>query len=390
MSGHRYFEARFLREESAMASYSLSTGPVLKLAVLGAVVTAAAVTAGCRTDDFQTAFYTNSRGHYPTFKDQSYILLVKPDHPAAIVEWVDVAMFRITVPLVEKDYYKLPWLQDPLRWRNGDRMTVEIESLIEPTQTENVVVRDGDEGEVDFPGQARIYITPDDTNWGIARLDKLVIDFEPAFLDKVRAMVHEPAERLDKHWKMLRPRAISTTTKRREVGLDNFTFELTAKVDPRLVKRPVIDMDVQASPVSETVAQTVYDSTWEYWLIDPTRSGATPAKMKPDKKEQGPKTVEEGDADKEVGNPQPAADQEIRFNITELKGREGFVSEGSFKLDRRGRATFDLMACVPAASLPIRGITVGFRAAADPNGKTVEVFIKREDLAKWEGRAGGK
>jgi len=360
------------------------------IAWAGAVILAAGLLGGCRHGVVQTAFYTDEQNRYPRaeFEDNLLLLFKEPDHRYVHVEWQDVRFLRLSIESVDKNYYKMPVVADPMRVRGGDRFHVKVECLVEPKGAETFTVRESRLGQQYLKGVGTIYVNIDETGYGTARLDRLKIDFEQAFLHALHRMVAGPAEREGRAWRFPRRRMISDSTDEPvPVGKQDYSYTLEKSLDRKLTSDPTVKVTVAARRKLKQTRHTVYSERWEYWPVNPVTAGADPAVTKPLKTVEGPSEIVVSRDDFTIGPPAPAAGEivNIRFLLPELddSAKPAYLADAAVATGADGSATLSLRPFLKAAELPCKRIIVQFKAADDPATRWYSQEILRTELLPW-------
>ena len=347
---------------------------------------------GYQNGILQIAYYTDSRGHYPRPDCADDLFFLYKGDEYLYVDWQDIRLLRISVPQVDKGWYEMSWWDDPLGLRKGDRFHVQIESLLPPRQSKTLLVRESHPGKIALPGVGTVHVVIDETQYGKARLDRLAIDFEPAFLEQLRRMAQPPYEQVSPaEWRFVRRTILAERTTTAPTGRKrDYRYGHVKHLQaPRRGSRPSIEFTVRRREVMEELHQTTYRKEWEYWPTNPTRAGAVPMRMRPLRTVVIPGDHKETRRREYLGPEGPAVNETliIRFDIADppagWKPPE-FLRPRTLVTDDAGKAVLDLWPIrKQLAALPTSRIIVHFKCADDPAKAGGKVEIDRVEMVGW-------
>ncbi len=364
-----------------------AAGGIARVIVL---LLAAGVAGGCHYGVVQTAFYTDEQNRYPRaeFADNLLLLFKEPDHRYVNVEWQDVRFLRLSIESVEKNYYKMSALADPMGVRGGDRFHVKLECLVDPKQAATFTVRESRTGQHHLPGVGTIHVNIDETGYGTARLDRLVIDFDKMFLHALHRMVAGPAEREGNAWRFPRRRMVSDAVGEPvPVGKQDYTYTLEKSLDRRLAGEATVKVTVTTRRRLKHTRKIVYAERWEYWPVNPLTPGADPAVTKPLKTTDAPEAIVESRETFTLEQPSPAVGEivQVRFLVPELDAaaKPDYLADTEVATGADGSATLNLRPFLKAAELPGKKIIVQFKAKDDPGNRWYSQEILRTELLPW-------
>jgi len=373
-------------------------GAAASLGACTALLLLTACLAGCQggyqNGVLQVAYYTDPQtGYYPRAGCGDDLFFLFKGDESLYVDWQDLRVLRISVPKVDKDWYDMSWWQDPLGLRKGDRFHVRVESVLpEYRQAKTLRVRESHPGKVTLPGVATVRVVIDETQYGKARLDRLAIDFERAFLKELRRRAQPPFERVGSgEWRFMRRTPLTQRTTIVRAGRRrDYQYECDTNLDhPAAGRRPTIEFTVRGKEVRQKLIETTYMREWEYWPTNPTGPGAVPLRMRPLRIVRIPGVQKEVERQPQEGQEGPAAKETLIVRFAIANPPPGwtppeFLHPRTLVTDDDGKATLDLWPLRKLLTiLPSNKIIIHFKCADDPakTGGTVE--IDRSKMVGW-------
>ena len=350
----------------------------------------AGLAGGCQKGTVQLAFYTDSYNHFPSRECEDEIFFLFRGDEYLYLDWQDVRILRLSVTDATD---KASPLLDPTDTLYQALFDMRVESLVEPKGSWEFQAPEHQWARVEMPGIGVLQVRMDDTQYGLARLDKLRIDFEPDFLAKVRAMVAAPPQRLDHPklgptWRFRRRRVISSKTVTTPTGAKTeYRYTATKHFSPDCSSHPTVEVTAYMKKTHLQQLEATYQDTWEYWPVDPRGAGAAGMRLKPLKVERlAPRTERRKQAEY-PGPEQPAANETILFAFEYPDAPAGwtkpaFLRDRTAVTDADGRAVLDLWPIVPAANVCDK-LMVRFKSQDDPARAGTaggEVIILRDEL----------
>ena len=357
-----------------------------------AVLVAACAFAGCHRGTIQTAFYTDAHDHYPRadYADKIYYLFEGCEY--LYVDWQDVRMMRLSVVRVDKNYEVKGFVVDPLSLRGSDRFHVRVEGLIGSTPPAEITLMESQWGMAKLPGIGTVHLLMDETQYGRARLDRMAIDFDPAFLKKVRGMVLAPAESVGGMWRFRKRTVISDSVDEqpsgKKVDYHYTTTKLLANPSPGNV--PKLQVQVARKEMLRKSRNFSYYEEWEYWPARPSSRGRRSLRVKPLKTERVGEMKTDTDFKDHPGPEEAAATETIRlvFDVRNPPAgwtKPAYLADRQVVTDEKGCAVVNLWNLVPAATLPFNSLDVTIKAAddTDTSSRPQQVEILRTELVGW-------
>ncbi len=369
---------------------------LLRLALLCVL---AGLGAGCQTGRVQLAFYTD-KGHFPSRGCEDDVLFLFRGSEYLYMDWLDVPVLRMRVTAARGKTHPLLDPTDTLRTAEFD---MEVECLAggkgQWKQCASFTAREHEITSEKMPGVGTIEVRMDDTQYGLARLDRLRIDFEADFLAKARSLAATQVERLNdpklgRCWRFLKRNTVSVGKPiRKRVGV-RYSYKAEKRFPPDPKTNPYLEITVKMQEEYVTKTPMTVEEAWEYWPVDPRRFGAVPMCLKPLKVERCPtRVLHQEDSKKRLDppdKPRPAANVTVLFHFEYPNAPAGWVKPGFLRdrtaiTDGNGVATLDLWPIVPATNICDK-LVVHYRAQDDharPSPGSNEITILRSELRPW-------